>query len=44
MNLILATFKDDFNAFLREYAWVLALAIAAAIAFVIIVIIFNKKK
>ena len=42
--LILDTFKDDFNRFLKENAVFLAIGIAVAIAFVIAVIVFNNKK
>lgn len=38
------TFKDNFNEFLRDYGIYLAIALVAAIIFVILIIIFNKKK
>lgn len=44
-NLLLdTTFKDNFNQFLKENGIYLAIALAVTIAFVIAVIIFNRKK
>ena len=44
MYLVLETFKDNFNEFLKENGIFLAIGIAVAIAFVVLVIVFNKKK
>ena len=44
MYLVLETFKDNFNEFLKENGIFLAIGIAVAIAFVALVIVFNKKK
>lgn len=42
--VILETFKDNFNAFLKENGVFLAIGLAAVIVFVILVIYFNHKK
>ena len=44
MYLVLETFKDNFNELLKENGIFLAIGIAVAIAFVVLVIVFNKKK
>ena len=42
--LLETTFKDNFNQFLKENGVFLAIALAVAIAFVITIIVINKKK
>ena len=44
INIIFSTFKDDFNAFLKENGIFLAIGLVVSIIFVIVIIVLNKKK
>ena len=42
--IILDQLKDDFNAFLKNYAWIIAVALVVVIAIVIVLILVLGRK
>ena len=42
--IILDQLKDDANAFLKNYGWIIAVALVAIIAVVVVIILFKGRK
>ena len=42
--IILDQLKDDFNAFLKNYAWIIAVALVVVIAIVVVLILVLGRK